>query len=44
MVDNYVTEKNVTSLFEYNYEPKKIESHLTNFIKYNLETHNTDRA
>ena len=23
---------------------KKIESHLTNFIVYDLETHNTDRA
>ena len=24
--------------------PKKIDSHLTNFIVYGLETHNTDRA
>ena len=29
---------------EYIYKPKKIKSHLTNFVVYNLETHNTDRA
>ena len=44
MVDNYVTEENVKSFFEYKYIPKKIESHLTVFIVYDLETHNTDRA
>ena len=27
-----------------NSNQKKIESHLTNFIVYDLETHNTDRA
>ena len=43
-VDNYITEENVRSHFEYIYEPKKIESHLTKFIVYDLETHNTDRA
>ena len=36
--------KNVNSHFEYIYTPKKIESHLTNFITYDLETYNTDRA
>ena len=44
IVDNYITEENVTSHFKYEFIPKKIESHLTNFIVYDLETHNTDRA
>ena len=43
MVDNYITEENVTSHFKYENIPKEI-SHLTNFIVYDLETHNTDRA
>ena len=43
-VDNYITEENVKSHFEYIYKSKKKESHLTNFITYDLETHNTDRA
>ena len=42
-VDNYITEENVKSHFKYEFTPKKIESHLTNFIVYDLETHNTDR-
>ena len=44
MVDNYITEENVNSHFKYEFIPKKINSHLTNFIVYDLETHNTDRA
>ena len=44
MVDNFITEEIVTSHFKYEFIPKKIESHLTNFIVYDLETHNTDRA
>ena len=43
-VDNYITEENVKSHFKYEYKPKKIKSHLTNFIVYDIETHNTDRA
>ena len=43
IVDNYITE-NVNSHFKYEFIPKKIESHLSNFIVYDLETHNTDRA
>ena len=43
-VDNYITEENVNSHFTYEFIPKKIESHLINFIVYDLETHNTDRA
>ena len=42
--DNYVTEENVKSYFENIYKPKKTESHSTNSIAYDLETHNTDRA
>ena len=44
MVDKYITEENVNSHFKYEFIPKKIESHLTNFIVYDLETPNTDRA
>ena len=44
LVDNYITEENVKRHFEYINKPEKIESHLTNFIIYDLETHNTDRA
>ena len=44
IVDNYITEEIVKSHFEYKCKPKKIESHLTNFLVYNLGTHNTDRA
>ena len=44
IVDNYITEENVSSRFKYEFIPKKIDSHLTNFIVYDLETHNTDRA
>ena len=43
-VDNFITEENVNSHFKYEFTPKKIESHLTNFVVYDLETHNTDRA
>ena len=43
-VDNYIIEENVNSHFKYEFSPKTIESHLTNFIVYDLETHNTDRA
>ena len=44
IVDNYITEENVTSHFKYEYIPRKIESHLTNLIVYDLGTHNTDTA
>ena len=44
IVDNYITEENVKSHFKYEYKPKKIESHLTNFFVYDIETHHTDRA
>ena len=44
MIDNYVTEENVTSHFKYEFIPKTIESHLSIFIVYDLETYSTDRA
>ena len=44
MIDNYITDENVTSHFKYEFIPKKIESHLTNFTVYDLETYSTDRA
>ena len=44
IIDNYVTEENVTPHFKYEFTQPKIESHLTNFILYDLETHNTDRT
>ena len=44
VVCNYITEENVKFHFKYDSIPKKIEPHLTNFIVYDLETHNTDRA
>ena len=44
MVDNCITEENFKSHFKYEFIPKKIESHLSNFIVYDLETHITDRA
>ena len=44
IVDNYITNENVNSHFKYEFTTKKIESHLSNFIVYDLETHNTDRT
>ena len=43
-VDKYITEENVNSHFKHEFKPQKIESLLTNFIVYDLETHNTGRA
>ena len=43
-VDNFITEESVNSHFKYEFIPKKIEPHLTNFIVYDLETHNTGSA
>ena len=44
LVDNCITEENVNSHFKYEFLPKTIESHLTNFVVNDLETHNKDRA
>ena len=39
IVDNYITEENVNSHFKYEFVPKKIDSHLTNFIVYDTLKH-----
>ena len=44
IVDFFITEENVNSHFNYEFMPNKIELHLTNFILYDLETHNTDKV
>ena len=44
IVDNYITEENVNSHLKYEIKPKKLGPHLTNFLVYDLETHNTERA
>ena len=44
VVDNFITEEIVNSYFKYEFIPKKIVSHLTNVIVYDLETYSTDRA
>ena len=44
IVDSYITEENVNAYFKNEFTPKKIESHLTNFIVHDLETHNANRA
>ena len=44
IVVDYITDENVNSHFKYEFTPKKTESHLSNFIVYDPETHNTDRA
>ena len=44
IVNNLKTEENVSSHLKYDFILKKIETHLTNFIVYDLETHNIDRA
>ena len=44
IVDNFITKVNVNSHFKYEFIPTKTEHHLTNFIVYDLQTHNTDRA
>ena len=44
IVDNFIYEENLSSHFKFEFGPKKIDSHLTNSIVYDLETHNTDRA
>ena len=43
-VDNFITEENINSHFKYEFLPKKIESHLTNFMVYDLEIYNSNRA
>ena len=44
IIDIYITGENLISHSRYEFIPKKIESHLTIFIVYDLETHNTYKA
>ena len=44
IVDNYITKENVDSHFEYEFISNEIDSYLTNFIVYDLESHNVGRA
>ena len=44
IVDDLKTEEDVNFHFKYEFIPEKMEPHLTIFIVYDLETHNTDRA
>ena len=44
IVDNFITEEKINSHFNYEYIPKKVSSQLTNFIVYDLATHNIDTA
>ena len=44
IIDNYKTEENGNSHFKFEFIPQKIESHLNNFIVYDVETNDTDRA
>ena len=44
LVDNFITDENVNSHFKYEFIRKQIESHLNNFIVYDLETNHTNRA
>ena len=40
IVNNYISPNNVNSFIKYEYKPKKIESQLTNFLVYDIETYN----
>ena len=44
IADKFISEENVNSHFKYEVIPETIESHLTNFVTYDLETHITIRA
>ena len=41
---NVKSDELVKSFIKYEYKPKKVKSPLTNFIVYDLETYNKDRA
>ena len=44
VVDNVISNKHVKIFIEYDYNPKKVESPLTNIVIYDLETFNKIRA
>ena len=44
VIDKVISDKHVKSFTKYEYEPKKIQSHITNKTVYDIETFNTDRV
>ena len=44
IVDNVISDKHVKGFIEYEYNPKKVKSPLTNIVVYYLETFNKPRA
>ena len=44
VVDNVISDKHVESFIKYEYNPKKVNSPLTNIVVYDLETFNKNRA
>ena len=44
LADNVISDKHNESFFKYEYNPKKVESPLTNIVNYDLETFNKSRA
>ena len=44
VVDNVLSHKQVKGFIKYEYNPKKIQSQLTNIIVYDIETFRSDRA
>ena len=44
VVDNVVSDKHVKNFIKYEYNPKKVNSPLTNIVVYDLETFNKNRA
>ena len=44
VVDNVISDKHVKSFIKYEYNPKKVESPLTNIVVYDLETFNKTRV
>ena len=44
VVDNVISDKHVKSFIQYEYNPKKVKSPLTNIVVYDLETFNKNRA
>ena len=44
LIETFIREEDVNSLFQYVIIPKKIEPQMTDFIVYDLETLNTDRT
>ena len=44
VVDNFVSDKHVGSIFKFEYKPEKAQSQITNKIVYDSETFNIDKV